>query len=98
MEEVVSVFPSKKLKLQTTSSWDFMGLKNGKRAKRNLSIESDTIIGVIDSGVYHESDSFSGKGFGPPPKKWKGVCEGGKKFSCNKYKIKSNSYHTINLL
>ncbi|XP_024013692.1 subtilisin-like protease SBT4.5 isoform X2 [Eutrema salsugineum] len=92
MEDVVSVFPSKKLKLQTTMSWDFMGLKEGKRAKRNPSIESNTIIGVIDSGIYPESESFSDKGFGPPPKKWKGVCEGGTNFSCNNKLIGARSY------
>ncbi|CAH2065151.1 unnamed protein product [Thlaspi arvense] len=92
MDEVVSVFPSKKLKLQTTASWDFMGLKKGKGAKRNHIIESNTIIGVIDSGIYPESDSFSGKGFGPPPKKWKGVCEGGHNFSCNNKLIGARYY------
>ena len=84
MEGVVSVFPNKKLQLQTTASWDFMGLKEGKNTKRNLAVESDTIVGVIDTGVWPESESFSGKGFGPPPKKWKGVCSGGKNFTCNK--------------
>lgn len=96
MENVVSVFPSKILKLQTTASWDFVGLKKGKRAKRNPSIESDTIIGVIDSGVDPLSDSFSDKGFGPPPKKWKGVCQGTKHFSCNKYKM-TEIGHTIKI-
>lgn len=80
----MSVFPSRKLKLQTTSSWNFMGLKEGIKTKRTRSIESDTIIGVIDSGIYPESDSFSDQGFGPPPKKWKGTCAGGKNFTCNK--------------
>jgi len=93
MNEVVSVFPSKNLNLQTTTSWNFMGLKEGKRTKRNPLIESDTIIGVIDSGIYPESDSFSGKGFGPPPKKWKGVCKVGTNFTCNKYKT-LQSYNT----
>ena len=46
MEGVVSVFPNKKLQLQTTASWDFMGLKEGKNTKRNLAVESDTIVGV----------------------------------------------------
>ncbi|XP_056843900.1 subtilisin-like protease SBT4.5 isoform X3 [Raphanus sativus] len=92
MENVVSVFPSKILKLQTTASWDFVGLKKGKRAKRNPSIESDTIIGVIDSGVDPLSDSFSDKGFGPPPKKWKGVCQGTKHFSCNNKVIGARNY------
>ncbi|VVB04590.1 unnamed protein product [Arabis nemorensis] len=96
MEEVVSVFPSKKLMLQTTRSWDFMGLKEGKKTKRKPSIESNTIIGVIDSGIYPESDSFNGKGFGPPPKKWKGVCEGGKNFSCNN-KLIGVRYYTPKL-
>ena len=92
----MSVFPNKKLKLQTTTSWNFMGLKESKRTKRNTIIESDTIIGVIDSGIYPESDSFSGKGFGPPPKKWKGVCKGGKNFTWNKYKTLKFD-HTIKL-
>ncbi|KAL9294094.1 putative cucumisin [Arabidopsis thaliana] len=92
MDEVVSVFPNKKLKLQTTTSWNFMGLKEDKRTKRNAIIESDTIIGVIDSGIYPESDSFSGKGFGPPPKKWKGVCKGGKNFTCNNKLIGARYY------
>ncbi|WZZ34075.1 hypothetical protein YC2023_017476 [Brassica napus] len=72
MEGVVSVFRSKKLQLQTTASWDFMGLKEGNKTKRNPAVESDTIIGVLDIGIWPESESFSDKGFGPPPKKWKG--------------------------
>ncbi|KAG2310895.1 hypothetical protein Bca52824_022452 [Brassica carinata] len=92
MDGVVSVFPNKKLQLQTTASWDFMGLKEGKNTKRNLAVESDTIIGLIDTGVWPESESFSGKGFGPPPKKWKGVCSGGKNFTCNNKVIGARDY------
>ncbi|KAL0864041.1 hypothetical protein Bca101_043159 [Brassica carinata] len=92
MEDVVSVFPSKNLKIQTTASWDFMGLKKGKSAKRHLSIESNIIIGVIDSGIYPLSDSFSDKGFGPPPKKWKGACQGGNNFTCNNKLIGARYY------
>ncbi|XP_013620395.1 PREDICTED: cucumisin-like [Brassica oleracea var. oleracea] len=92
MEGVVSVFRSKKLQIQTTASWAFMGLKEGKNTKRNLAVESDTIVGVIDTGVWPESESFSGKGFGPPPKKWKGVCSGGKNFTCNNKLIGARDY------
>ncbi|XP_019088267.1 PREDICTED: subtilisin-like protease SBT4.11 [Camelina sativa] len=92
MEGVVSVFPNKKLKLQTTASWDFMGIKEGKGTKRNPSVESDTIIGVLDGGIWPESESFSDKGFGPPPKKWKGICAGGKNFSCNNKLIGARHY------
>ena len=83
MNGVVSVFPSRTLKLQTTRSWDFMGLPESV-ASNNKTVESDLIIGVIDSGIWPESQSFDDDGFGPPPKKWKGVCKGGEKFTCNK--------------
>ncbi|VVB16516.1 unnamed protein product [Arabis nemorensis] len=92
MEGVVSVFPNKNYKIQTTRSWDFMGLKEGKNTKRNLAVESDTIVGVIDTGIWPESESFSDKGFGPPPKKWKGVCSGGKNFTCNNKLIGARDY------
>ncbi|CAA7038649.1 unnamed protein product [Microthlaspi erraticum] len=83
MEGVVSVFPNEMLQLQTTASWSFMGLKEGNMAKRNPTVESDIVIGVIDTGITPESQSFSGTGFGPPPKTWKGVCAGGQNFTCN---------------
>ncbi|EFH40850.1 predicted protein [Arabidopsis lyrata subsp. lyrata] len=92
MEGVVSVFPSMNYKLHTTASWDFMGMKEGTNTKRNLAVESDTIVGVLDTGISPESESFSGKGFGPPPKKWKGVCSGGKNFTCNNKLIGARDY------
>ncbi|KAL6203326.1 hypothetical protein ACLB2K_027026 [Fragaria x ananassa] len=73
MKEVVSVFPSRTLQLQTTRSWDFMGFS--EKIGRNSTVESDIIVGVIDSGIWPESDSFKDEGFGPPPKKWKAVRE-----------------------
>lgn len=83
MEGVVTVFPSRLLQLQTTRSWDFMGLD--QKAKRNTTAESDVIIGVIDSGIWPESESFNDEGFGPPPKRWRGACSGSPNFKCNKY-------------
>ncbi|KAI3515117.1 hypothetical protein L1887_13868 [Cichorium endivia] len=78
MEGVVSVFPSKKHKLATTSSWDFLGFP--LTVKRSA-MESDVIIGVLDSGIWPESPSFTDLGYGPPPAKWKGICE--PNFPCN---------------
>ncbi|KAK4479774.1 hypothetical protein RD792_015309 [Penstemon davidsonii] len=89
-EEVVSVFPSKTFQLQTTRSWDFMGFS--ENVQRNPTVESDTIIGVIDTGIWPESESFNDKGFGPPPKKWKGVCKGGQNFTCNNKLIGARFY------
>ncbi|RXH94525.1 hypothetical protein DVH24_024209 [Malus domestica] len=65
MDGVVSVFPSETKKLQTTRSWDFIGFP--EMVKRSA-IETDIIVGVIDTGIWPESASFSDAGFGPPPK------------------------------
>ena len=85
LKEVVSIFPSKFYQTQTTRSWEFIGFS--ETMNRKLSIESDTVVGVIDGGIWPESESFSDEGFGPPPKKWKGACIGGqvKIFTCNTY-------------
>ncbi|GJZ10346.1 subtilisin-like protease SBT4.3 [Tanacetum coccineum] len=60
--------------------------------ERNLLVESDTISGVIDSGIWPESESFNDDGLGPIPAKWKGVCQGGINFKCNRKIIGARSY------
>lgn len=78
MDNVVSVFPNTKHYPSTTKSWDYAGLpQNSKR----MPLENDIIVGVIDTGIWLKSKSFSDEGFGPPPKKWKGSCHN---FTCNK--------------
>ncbi|XVF78148.1 hypothetical protein PTKIN_Ptkin14bG0105900 [Pterospermum kingtungense] len=91
MKEVVSIFPNRILNLHTTRSWDFMGFDNS--VKRNLTVESNVIIGVIDTGIWPESPSFTDEGFGPAPKKWNGACRGGKNFTCNNKIIGARFYH-----
>ncbi|KZV44979.1 Subtilase 4.13 isoform 2 [Dorcoceras hygrometricum] len=93
-EEIVSIFPSTTLHTQTTRSWDFMGFDENVR--RNPTVESDMIVGVIDTGIWPESESFIDKGFSPPPKKWKGVCKGGQNFTCNNKIIGARYYKSIN--
>ncbi|KAL5727656.1 hypothetical protein ACHQM5_000826 [Ranunculus cassubicifolius] len=73
MDGVVSVFPSKRLQLHTTRSWDFLGFKESYVG--TPSKEGNVIIGMIDSGIWPEAKSFSDEGFGPPPAKWKGICQ-----------------------
>ncbi|KAM2065409.1 hypothetical protein FF1_028406 [Malus domestica] len=90
MKEVVSVFLSTTYKLQTTRSWEFLGFN--EKLKRNPTVESNVIVGVIDTGIWPESESFSDEGFGPAPKKWKGVCKGGKNFTCNNKIIGARFY------
>ncbi|KAD7480186.1 hypothetical protein E3N88_03322 [Mikania micrantha] len=90
MEGVVSVFPSQKKHLHTTRSWDFMGFpQNVTRAP----LESDVIVGMLDTGVWPESDSFKDDGFGPPPAKWKGSCDS-TNFTCNNKLIGAKYYNT----
>ncbi|KAL9235338.1 hypothetical protein vseg_010102 [Gypsophila vaccaria] len=90
MKEVVSVFPSRTLQLQTTRSWDFIGLPPPSRQQKLL--ESDVIIGVLDTGVWPASPSFADLDAGPIPKKWKGVCNGGLNFTCNRKVIGARVY------
>ncbi|CAM8916487.1 unnamed protein product [Rhodiola kirilowii] len=70
MGQVLSVFPSYDLELHTTRSWDFVGLS--EKATQDSHNGSDVIIGVLDSGIWAESKSFSDEGFSPVPTKWKG--------------------------
>ncbi|KAL5747946.1 hypothetical protein ACOSQ2_025243 [Xanthoceras sorbifolium] len=93
MKGVVSCFPSRTLQLHTTRSWDFMGFNESISRKRN--VESNIIVGVIDTGIWPESESFSDEGFGPLPKKWKGACRGGKNFTCNNKLIGARYYSAI---
>ena len=47
----------------------------------------DVIIGVVDSGIWPESESYNDKGMSEVPSRWKGQCEFDTKFNtsfCNK--------------
>ncbi|KAL2245053.1 UNVERIFIED_CONTAM: Subtilisin-like protease SBT5.4 [Sesamum indicum] len=77
---VVSVFPNQAKKLHTTHSWDFLmlerqGVIHKLSAWKKARFGEDTIIANLDTGVWPESKSFSGEGYGPIPSKWKGICQ-----------------------
>ncbi|XP_047320415.1 subtilisin-like protease SBT4.3 [Impatiens glandulifera] len=90
MDDVVSVFESLQYYTQTTRSWDYIGFP--RNVPRNPQVESDIIIGSIDSGVVPDSKSFSDEGLDIVPKKWKGACMGGTDFPCNKKLIGARYY------
>ncbi|KAE8650093.1 hypothetical protein Csa_009608 [Cucumis sativus] len=87
--KVVSVFENKERKLHTTRSWHFLGVESDEGIPSNSiwnagRFGEDTIIGNLDTGVWPESKSFNDAGYGPVPSRWRGACEGGANFRCNR--------------
>ncbi|TVU22699.1 hypothetical protein EJB05_32416 [Eragrostis curvula] len=98
-ERVVSVFRDRTLQLHTTRSWDFLevqsGLQSGRLGRR---ASGDVIIGIVDTGVWPESPSFSDAGMREVPARWRGVCMEGpdfKKSNCNKKLIGARYYSVM---
>ncbi|PIA54550.1 hypothetical protein AQUCO_00900841v1 [Aquilegia coerulea] len=89
MEGVVSVFPNEKKQLHTTRSWDFIGFS---QSVKRTTVESNVVVGMLDTGIWPESESFNDEGFGPAPSKWKGSCTGLKNFTCNNKVIGAKFY------
>ncbi|POO02848.1 Subtilase [Trema orientale] len=89
--DVISVFLNKGRRLHTTRSWEFLNVESNGVVPRysiwkKARYGEDTIIANLDTGVWPESKSFSDRGFGPIPKRWRGLCQGGikDKFRCNR--------------
>ncbi|GJN25289.1 hypothetical protein PR202_gb13097 [Eleusine coracana subsp. coracana] len=96
---VLSVRPNTYWKMHTTRSWDFLGLNHyqpsSKLLKKAKNNGEDIIVGVLDSGIWPESPSFDDAGYGPVPKRWKGICQSGEKFNathCNRKIIGARFY------
>lgn len=87
---VIRVIPNRLYNLQTTRSWDFLGLSshspNNVLHRGNMG--EGIIIGVLDTGIWPESKSFIDDELGPIPSRWKGHCESGDQFNpkthCNR--------------
>ncbi|XP_038892506.1 cucumisin-like [Benincasa hispida] len=90
MEGVVSVFLNEMNVLHTTRSWDFLNFP--QNIQRVNQVESNIVVGVLDSGIWPESPSFNDKGFDSPPSKWKGSCQAFN-FTCNRKIIGGRAYH-----
>uniref|UniRef100_A0A0D9XEW7 Subtilisin-like protease n=1 Tax=Leersia perrieri TaxID=77586 RepID=A0A0D9XEW7_9ORYZ len=77
---VMSVFPNRGHRLHTTRSWEFLGMEKDGRIRANsiwakARFGEGVIIGNLDTGVWPESGSFSDDGMGPPPERWRGICQ-----------------------
>ncbi|GER30451.1 subtilisin-like serine endopeptidase family protein [Striga asiatica] len=101
MEEspgVVSVFPDPILQLHTTRSWDFLKYQTALKTDANIispAASADTIVGILDTGIWPESKSFTDHGMSPVPSRWKGTCMAGDNFTsstCNRKLIGARYY------
>ncbi|CAN1252307.1 Subtilisin-like protease SBT4.15 [Linum perenne] len=92
-ENVVSIFPNKIRKLHTTRSWDFLGIHED--IFRNNHVETDIIVGMFDTGIDINAPSFNDKGLGPPPSKWKGICQTGVNFTSDTVGHGSHTASTV---
>ncbi|CAK7347525.1 unnamed protein product [Dovyalis caffra] len=75
------------VKHDTTHSSKFLGLTPQSPAWKLSNYGEGMIIGLVDTGVWPESESFNDHGMSEIPKRWKGECESGTQFNssmCNK--------------
>ncbi|XP_019262862.1 PREDICTED: CO(2)-response secreted protease-like isoform X1 [Nicotiana attenuata] len=99
---VISVFHDPVLKLHTTRSWDFLQYQNdveitsGPVSGFDSSPKvADTIIGILDTGIWPESESFSDNDMSAVPSRWRGTCMESHDFSsskCNKKLVGARFY------
>ncbi|KAL5058592.1 hypothetical protein RYX36_030196 [Vicia faba] len=105
----VAAYQDRTVTIDTTHTFEFLNLDSPNGLWHASNFGEDIIVGVIDSGVWPESQSFRDDGMTKKiPSKWKGTCEIGQEFNAsmcnfkligaryfNKGVIASNSNVTI---
>lgn len=80
---VVAVFPETLYHLHTTRSPFFLGLEpeDSTSVWSEKLAHHDVVVGVLDTGIWPESQSFNDTGLKPVPVHWKGTCQTGRGFA-----------------
>lgn len=87
MKGVLGVYPDRVRYPHITHTPEFLGLNSTQGLWPASAYGDGVIVGVLDTGVWPERESFSDKGLGPVPSRWKGTCETSKDFNasnCNR--------------
>ncbi|CAJ2633375.1 unnamed protein product [Trifolium pratense] len=83
----VAAYQDRTATIDTTHTFEFLSLDSPSGLWHASNFGDDIIVGVIDSGVWPESQSFKDHGMTKKiPNKWKGTCESGQEFNtsmCN---------------
>jgi subtilisin family serine protease len=93
---VLGVYPDVVRSLQTTRTPEFLGLNTMLGLWPQAHFGDDVIVGVFDSGVWPERESFSDVGYGPIPTRWNGTCQTGTDWNatnCNKKLIGARYFY-----
>lgn len=100
-EGVLDVYEEMVYTLHTTRTPEFLGLDRevglwaGRSPQQLNQASQDVIVGVLDTGVWPESMSFSDSEMPNIPARWKGECESGQDFDpklCNKKLIGARAF------
>jgi subtilisin family serine protease len=92
----VSYTRDRPLTMHTTHTSQFLGLSSVSGAWPSSNYGQDVIIGLVDTGIWPESESFKDDGMTQIPARWKGKCVPGTQFNaslCNKKLIGARFYN-----